>query len=166
MRAVLNRVLGLCGISKTTNTADDTGGVQKLQVQILGSGVTPELRDPLPSAQQYGFASSPVPGASHVVIFLGGDRTKGIAVASNDPRYRPTGMKPGEAMVHDNIGNQVYLSQSGLDITGATSITLTAGGHTLSISAAGVVIDGIVFGTHTHGNGNDGANTTAPIAGS
>ena len=43
-------------------------------------------------------------------------------------------------------------------------ISLTAGGHSLVISSAGVVIDGIVFGTHVHTNGNDGGNTGGPVA--
>lgn len=69
-------------------------------------------------------------------------------------------------MMYDNLGNQIYLSQSGIAVRGGSSITMSAGGHTLEISSAGVVIDGITFGTHEHGNGNGGGNTTAPIAGS
>jgi hypothetical protein len=45
-------------------------------------------------------------------------------------------------------------------------IVMSAGGHSITISSAGVVIDGITFGTHEHTNGNNGGPTGAPIAGS
>ena len=35
-------------------------------------------------------------------------------------------------------------------------ISMTVGGHSIVISSAGVVIDGIVFGTHIHAQGADG----------
>jgi phage gp45-like len=178
-----NRILGMLGISATTAAADESAGIQKLQVQILGIGNPVELREPIPSVQQFGFASSPVPGASHVVTFLGGDRTKGIAIGSNDPRFRPTGMKSGEAMMYDSLGRQIYLSQPGVvidangapvTINGASAVTInasaeisfTAAGHTLTISSAGVVIDGTTFGTHTHTSETPGTPTSEPIPGS
>lgn len=47
-------------------------------------------------------------------------------------------------------------------------ITLSAGGHELVISSAGIVMDGIVFGTHVHQQGSDSHGdseqpTTGPV---
>ncbi|HET6606750.1 MAG TPA: phage baseplate assembly protein [Rhodopila sp.] len=140
MKAVINRLLGMFGVSRTTAAANEAGGIQTLQVQILGSGVIAELREPVPSAQHFGFASSPVPGASHVIVFLGGDRTKGIAIASNDPRYRPTGMKPGESMQYDDQGRQIYLSASSIVVNAKGAPVTVNDATTVTINASTEVI--------------------------
>ena len=41
------------------------------------------------------------------------------------------------------------------------AITLSAGGHTLAISNAGIVLDGIVFGTHEHSGVESGSDQSA-----
>lgn len=143
MRALASlghRILGMIGISATTAAANESSGTQTLQVQILGLGNPVELRDPIPSVQQFGFASSPVPGASHVIGFLGGDRAKGVAIASNDPRFRPTGMKSGESMMYDNQGRQIYLSAAGIVINANGSSVTVNGATTVTINAATEII--------------------------
>jgi hypothetical protein len=50
---------------------------------------------------------------------------------------------PGGVLVQDMGASTTFLLTPG-------NITMTAGGHTVAISSAGVVIDGIVFGTHQH----------------
>lgn len=165
MERMARRIRSMLGIGRATAPSVE-GPTPEVQLSFIGTAnAGPELRDGVPSMQNYGFASATLPGCDYAVAFLSGDRSKGVAVASNDRRYRPTALKTGEAMMYDNIGQQVYLSQAGVVITGAPSITLSAGGHTLAISSAGVVIDGIVFGPHQHTNGNGGAPTGAPIAG-
>lgn len=140
LTSIGHRVLGLLGISATTAAANESAGTQTLQVQIMGIGSPVELRDPIPSVQLFGFASSPVPGASHVVGFLGGDRTKGVAIGSNDPRYRPTGMKSGEAMVYDNQGRQIYLSAAGIVINANGSPVTVNGATLVTINASAEVV--------------------------
>ena len=159
MKAFLNRLLGMAGIAATTANSNENAGAQTLQVQILGLGGPAELRDPLPSTQLYGFASAPVPGAHHVVIFLGGDRTKGVAIASNDPRYRPQGLKPGEAMVHNNTGVQLYLSEAGLVINSGGLPIIINGNILLNgkLTATGDVVgNGISLDNHTHSDPQGG----------
>jgi len=55
---------------------------------------------------------------------------------------------------------QTTSGSASINVKGGT-ITMSAGGHTVAISSAGVVIDGIPFGTHYHtgvttGSGNTG----------
>lgn len=66
-----------------------------------------------------------------------------------------------------NIGSSITISAGGssIDISSG-SITLSAGGGTVTVGATGLNINGTDFLTHIHGNGNQGGNTTPPIAGS
>lgn len=161
-----NRIKSVLGIGRST-TSSQAGATSTVQIGFIGTARGgQELRDGIPIMQTYGFASETIAGCDYAVGFLSGDKTKGVALASNDRRYRPASLKPGEAMMYDNLGNQVYLSQTGVKIIGVESITLTAGGHTLEISSAGIVMDGTTFGTHTHTSESPGTPTSPPIAGS
>lgn len=166
IESIARRVLMMIGVGRST-TASVEGATPAVQLALLGTkNAGPEIKDGIPSMQLFGFASATLPGCDYAVGFLSGDRTKGVALASNDRRYRPSTLAPGESMMYDNAGNQVYLSAQGVKITGADSITLSAGGHEIVISSAGVVIDGTTFGTHTHTSESPGVPTSAPIAGS
>lgn len=151
--ALHRRVTMMLGIGNTTQAANETGGVQQLQVTMLVAGSAAETRDNVASMQFYGFSSSPVPGARHLIGFLSGDRKKGIAIASSDPRYRPTGMKAGEVMIHDNQGRQIYLSASGIVIN-CNGSPLTINGNVAvngAITATGDVKAGsISLQDHVH----------------
>lgn len=158
------RVMTAIGVGSISNPTNETASVQTVQVNMKGSAS--ETLDPIPSMQLFGFASAALAGAQHVVAFLGGDRRKGVAIASNDPRYRPQGMKPGESIVFNAGGVQVYLSNTGLVINGADlPITVNAGSTPVQVNGD-VRIGTTRFSTHTHGNGNAGGDTTAPITGS
>lgn len=160
------RVQALLGVARTTAPADEGGAVQQLQVLMRGSGAPAELRGPIPSMQLFGVASSPMPGAHHVVVFLGGDRSKGVAIASNDPRYRPK-PAPGEMIVFNAFGMTIALRSSGITINpngkpvtvdGDLDVTGEIRWNTGSTATAA--------STHDHTNGNNGANTGAPVPGS
>jgi hypothetical protein len=49
-------------------------------------------------------------------------------------------------------------------LVGDGTITMVAGGHTVVISSAGVVIDGVVFSMHMHTGVTVGAEDTGPVA--
>ena len=50
--------------------------------------------------QEYGFASQPLRGCEAVVLFAGGDRNHGYIINTDDPRFRPLGLAPGEVAVY------------------------------------------------------------------
>jgi hypothetical protein len=62
---------------------------------------------------------------------------------------------PGGVLVRDIAGTTTFNLTPG-------SITMAAGGHMIVISSAGVVIDGIVFGTHQHTLVETGADDSGP----
>jgi GpV Apex motif len=62
---------------------------------------------------------------------------------------------PGGVLVQDLAATTTFRLTPG-------NITMSAGGHTIVISSAGVVIDGIVFGTHVHTGVEPGGGDTGP----
>ncbi len=77
----------------TLPLGDDSGQVQLHQIE----GYTGELRNQMQRFGEYGFASMPLPGAKGVALYQGGHRGFPTIVATEDPRYRPKGLQPGES---------------------------------------------------------------------
>ena len=84
----------------TLNLGDDSQPVQYHQT----TGHIGEVRNKVVRVQQPGHSSMPLPGAKGVALYPGGHRGAGIIVAVDDPRYRPTGLKPGEALFYAIAG--------------------------------------------------------------
>ncbi len=96
-RAVLRRV-------------DDQPRRQLLQLEVLAG----ELRDKVERFQNYGLTAHPHPGAEAVVLAVGGQRRHALAIAVEDRRYRLTGLAQGEVAIHDDQGQRVHLTRSGI----------------------------------------------------
>ena len=99
----------------TVSAVDDSGPVQKHQINIAGR----ELHDGVPAVYIYGVSSNPPLGADALLVFLGGDRGSGVVVATNHQQVRHRGLVSGEVILHDNQGQSIYLSRSGITIQGA-----------------------------------------------
>lgn len=143
--------------------ANDSSAVQTLQVK-LGNH---EVQDNLPRLAEFGFTSVPPSGADAVLLFLGGDRSNGVVVATGDQSTRPRNLKPGEAMLYSADGKKVHLTldggifidANGQDVTVANAATATITAETMvvldtpklkvtgSIEAGGDVLDN--SGTNT-----------------
>jgi phage baseplate assembly protein V len=147
---------------------NDAGGLQQLQIQ-LGKD---ELRDNTPRFAEYGFTSSPLSGARAIAIFMGGDRSNGAVIATDDPRYRPTGLKSGEAVVYDHLGRKIYLTQDGIVIDGAGAAIKFMNCPTLStdgdftakgeITAEAGTANSVSLTGHDTSNVQPGAGTSGP----
>jgi len=74
---------------------EEEGGMRRVQAALLAG----EEAEGLDIFEHYGFASRPLPEAEAVVLFQGGDRSLGYIVATDDPRYRPLGLQPGEVVI-------------------------------------------------------------------
>src|SRR5262249_62129471 len=71
---------------------DDDKKMQRHQVRLLSN----ETKDNIEHFQPYGFTSVPKGGAETVVVFLGGNLSRGIAIVTDDRRAGLTGVLPGE----------------------------------------------------------------------
>lgn len=130
LERLYRRVMMATGLARVTTGKDD-GATQVLQLDFGAK----EVQDGRYRLAEYGFTSMPLPGADAAVVFLGGDRSAGIVIATGDRRYRLKGLAPGEVALYDDLGHVVKLSRSGIAING--------GGHNLTITnAPKVTVDG------------------------
>jgi phage baseplate assembly protein V len=95
-------------------TSDDIGALQRHQVQ-LGQL---ETFDNLSRLSEYGFNSLPPEKSEAVLLFMGGNRTDGVIIATGNQTYRMRGLANGEVSISDDKGQSVYLSQNGIVING------------------------------------------------
>jgi phage gp45-like len=135
-------------ISRSTAPAIDTGMVQVNQGQIDPLTVL----DGMPTLLNYGFSSSMPIGGDKAVIFLNGDRSQGVVVATGHRQYRFIGLQEGEAVMHDMWGHSLRLSAAGATLVGNLSVTG-------SITAGSGGADSVTLQDHRHGGG------TPPTAG-
>ena len=114
-----------------THVVDDTGVVQTLQVQVGAI----EILDKVPRVGEYGFASNPPPQSHGVVLFIAGDRSNGVVIATNHQASRLKNLAPGESAIFDDQGRWVWLKRGSIEIeagntpvhvTNATEVDVTA----------------------------------------
>jgi phage baseplate assembly protein V len=112
--------------------SNDAGNVQMLQVR-LG---TQELRDSTPRLGEFGHASRPPAGSDVVAVFVAGDRSNGVVIATGHQASRPRDMLEGESQLYDLWGRSVYLTKDGgivieaqgtpVTVNNATTVTVNA----------------------------------------
>lgn len=120
------RLLMMIGRGRVTTGRDD-GNIQMLQVNLDAS----DTRDNAPRLAEYGFTSMPPEGSDAVLIFMGGDRSNGVIIATGNQTYRLKNLAPGEVAVYDNLGKSIYLSAAG--------IVVQAGGQPVTVENASTV---------------------------
>lgn len=161
--------------------ADDSKTAQLLQVKLNDS----ETRDATPRIAEFGFTSMPPNGSDVLIVFMGGDRSKGVVVATGHQASRPVGLASGESMVYDLWGKSVYLTKDGgivveaqgtpVTVNNATVVTINAAESIemvtpllhvtgdiladgdISDSVRTIAADRLIFNEH-----NNGSGTTTP----
>jgi phage baseplate assembly protein V len=102
---------------------DDGKMMQTVQVEVGAD----ETRDGVERVQNYGFTSVPLDGAEAVVVFVGGRRDHGLAIAVDDRRHRLTGLESGEVAIYTDQGDAVVIRRGGtIEVTAATKVVLNA----------------------------------------
>jgi phage gp45-like len=165
MERLAGRLLSLCGFGQILATTSLGGkALRRAQVRVDDA----EIRDETPLVGLYGFSSRPLPGATGVMLFPFGDRSKGLIIAHNDARYQFE-LKEGELAIHTDEGDFVHFRRGGtIAIKAATKIEIDAPLITTTgrIEAAGDVKAGSVsLQQHVHdGVSRGGASTNRPVA--
>lgn len=157
--------------------SNDSGPVQILQVRLGAL----ETRDGTPRLGEFGHASRPPAGSDVVLLFVAGDRSNGVAIASGHQSSRPRDLQEGESTLYDLWGKSVYLTKdrgivveaqgTPVTVNNATVVTINAAEKVLmdtpllevtgSIHAGGDVSDGVrslaadrqIYNGHDHGGG-------------
>jgi phage baseplate assembly protein V len=174
------RVLNL-NARVTLPIGDNTKPIQHHQT----TGLLGETRNNQQRLGEYGFSSVPLPGAVASVIYQGGGRHFATIIATEDPRYRPTTLNPGESGVYavDGAGSngaggvmwwclQALLGKIAklLGVTiligDGNTVTLTLTGQTINIngSAGDVVVAGVSLVHHVHSNSGGTGDSGPPVA--
>lgn len=157
-------------VIKTINL---TGKIPIAQTSLLRG----EIRDAVEIFQQYGFASGPIEGCEGVAVFIGGDRSNGIVIATEDRRYRLSIVK-GEVAIFTDEGDKVHLKRGRtIEVVAGTKVIMTtpvvevSGNITCqNLNASGNVSDGTgtvqairdAFNPHTHVSATAGNPTSGP----
>lgn len=110
---------------------NDSTKIQQNQVSILEG----EVHSGYDRVQEYGFSSVPNPGCQAVVACVGGSRDHGLVIATEDVRYRPTGLLPGESVMYNDKGSYAKFKSDGTLEIVAPTVTMSGN----------VYIDGDVF---------------------
>lgn len=98
---------------------DDAKKVQEVDINIMQD----EVKEGVERFQNYGFSSVPMKPQGKkfteaIVAFLGGNRSHGVVIATDDRRFRPKNLKEGESVQYDDQGQQIHLSRDGIRVKG------------------------------------------------
>jgi phage gp45-like len=86
---------------------DDTGPVHRAQVRAMA----PESIDNVAVLQLYGLASHAMVGSDAMALFVSGDRSNAVIVATNNQTARMRNLKSGEVALYTDEGDSVLLSR-------------------------------------------------------
>lgn len=129
-------------IASVIQTADaiEAQGISTSQLALPGAA----LQSDVPIMQLYGFASRSLPGCKLTVLCAAGERVSAIAIGSNDNRYRPTDLQPGEVCLYHSSGSRITLLADGsISIApAAKKLTIDADVTVTSLTASGDVVAG------------------------
>ncbi|MDR1519740.1 MAG: phage baseplate assembly protein V [Planctomycetota bacterium] len=76
----------------------DENPVQAIQLKLFKN----EIRQGVERIQEYGFTSVPLPEGQAVEICVDGEPGHGLVIATDDRRYRPRNLAPGDVMLYTN----------------------------------------------------------------
>lgn len=129
---------------------DDDTKAQSLKLVTLAD----EAREDVERFQEYGFTSVPEADAEAVVLYVGGNRAHPLVVATEDRRYRPTGLATGEVAIYTSTdGIRFHAKANGHVLIGTDADLLAAVADYVDDRLATIQT---TFDGHTH-------NTTATI---
>jgi phage gp45-like len=81
----------------------------KIQVQILDE----ETLSNIDRVEPYGYSYRAKAGCQAYIVFPSGDRTRGFALVVGDRQYNLV-LAEGEVALHDDLGQKVHLTRSGM----------------------------------------------------
>jgi phage baseplate assembly protein V len=110
---------------------DDSGPVHKVQSR---NPTTPEIFPSLNVIQQFGLSSHAPVGSDAVALFIGGDRSNGLIVATNNQTFRLRNLNAGEVALYSQWGDTITIKQG-------NTISVTSKG-TVEVEAPSVMIAG------------------------
>lgn len=162
---VADKVRGMVRRATIRNVKDD-GQTQTASVEVA-DGV---WRDDIEIMHPYGMAANPPEDGGLVLLLaVGGDEGDLVALPAGNPSKRMGGLAPGDAGIYNEAGDKVILRRDGnVEIASGASVQVVVGGVSLTVSPAGVDIEGgyvrhngkDIGDTHKHGDVTPGGGET------
>lgn len=149
---------------------DDAQNVQFLQLRLGAL----EIRDKTPRLAEFGFTSVPPVDSDVTVLFIAGDRSNGVAIATGHQASRPKNLKPGDAMLYSVDGKSVYIPATGPIVIDTKGQGIIVKGNTTihgNVTVQGAVTatgEGTFNGGHTvsgHIHSDPQGGNTGPASG-
>lgn len=171
LEPIRNRVRLLVGRGVISSAVSKSAGVT-LQADLLDG----EVRDNIELVQHYGISSRPLDGSQVVVLFMGGSRDSGVAIATKGLIPEALiDLQPGEVAIHTAEGDFVHLKKGRvvaihtetLEITATKSVKITSPTveTTGTLADANGTVDELraVYNQHTHLSAAVGSPTAPPV---
>ena len=116
-------------------TVLDGGNVQRVQVQAGAD----ETIDGVPRLAEYGIASVPPAGSDAILLFLAGERSNGVVIATGNQKFRLKGLADGDVALYDSRGQTIVLSAGGMTVKAAGLPIVIENASSVSIDAPTIV---------------------------
>ncbi len=140
IRRKVNLMVGRAVLS----AIDDSKKVQVVKLTLLDGEESAEIE----RFQEYGFTSTPFDDCEAIVVFVGGNRSHGVVIATEDRAKRPTAVAEGDTALYNSNGVRVLLDDSGDEVLLGNAPTVFASLSDL-VDARLTSIQS-TFDTHTH----------------
>lgn len=108
LRNKIMLMIGRCILTAVTNS----GKTQKVSV----TGLNGETISDVERMEEYGFTTYPKKDCEITVVFLGGNRDRGLAICAHDRTYRPKTLSEGDVCLYDYRGTQILISSAGITL--------------------------------------------------
>jgi phage baseplate assembly protein V len=126
---------------------DDTDVIHKVQLRVQN---TPEILDSVGVMQIYGLASHAPVGTDATALFVMGDRSNPVVIATGQQKSRLKNQKPGEISLYTDEGDTISMQrQQNVAISTKTATTKATDAFNVSTKNATI-------------NGSDQINLTTP----
>lgn len=170
IQRIINRLQMMVGKFRV-DSVDDSGEIQL----IKGDGLEGEVIEGIERVQNYGLSSNVPSGGEALVLFLGGNRDHGVAVAVDCGNCRINALQSGEVVVYSEHGQTVLLDKDGnIKIDAPEKVIFQGGGdNAVKFSELKSGFDTLrddfnnfvntTFNAHTHVGAAPGSPTAVPV---
>jgi len=119
LRPIRNRIASMvvCALVKSVTDSD---GLQILKVQMGRD----EVKDDVERIQQFGFTSNPPNDSEAIVLFVGGNRSHGICLATDSSTYRIKNLPSGAVVIYNKNGEYVKLTEDTIEIVSGNKVLI------------------------------------------
>jgi phage gp45-like len=108
---------------------DDTGPIHRVQVNLNGG---PEIVDQLPVMQHYGLNAHAPVGSAATALFIAGQRSNPVIVATGNQKARLRNLKPGEVALYTDEGDSLHFARGqALTVNAGNSFGVTTKAATI-----------------------------------